>query len=450
MSATESPSTESTPPASGLSSGESSTKALYSRIGWRLIPLLFAGYVLAYLDRINIGFAQLQMKDELGFSAAVYGLGAGLYFATYFVFEVPSNLLMKRIGARLTLSRIMILWGVVSIGMLFVQTPTQFYVMRLLLGAFEAGYAPGVMLLLTYWFPDDRRARVMALFLCGSPIAGALGSPVSGWILQGMDEVAGMGGWQWLFLIEGLPSVALGVIFFLVLPDAPAKAKWLTADEQRRVTRDLNHDRTPGAASQGFANALRDINVYVIALAWFTVVCGIQAVSFWMPLMLKDAGVGTPAEIGAWASIPFAGATIMMLLLSRHSDTTGERRWHIAIPCMTGAAALVLLSFAGADLALSLVSLTFLACSVYGAMPILLSVPVQYLAPGARAGGIALINSIGLSGGFVSPFILGWVKTQTGSVNNGLYCMAGLLVIGSVLVLTVIPTGPRAVPSHGQ
>ncbi|WP_371798177.1 MFS transporter [Streptomyces sp. NBC_01707] len=452
MTATEPPLAEGAPLAGRPSSGEGSAKALYSKIGWRLIPLLFAGYVLAYLDRINIGFAQLQMKDELGFSAAVYGLGAGLYFATYFVFEVPSNLLMKRIGARLTLSRIMVLWGLVSSCMLFVQTPTQFYVMRLLLGAFEAGYAPGVMLLLTYWFPNDRRARVMALFLCGSPIAGALGSPISGWILQGMNDVADLGGWQWLFLIEGLPSVALGVIFFFILPDAPAKAKWLTYDEQRRVVGDLDLDldRTPGTSTQGFGSALRDINVYVMALAWFTIVCGIQAVSFWMPLMLKDAGVGTPAQIGAWASIPFAAATITMLLLSRHSDRTGERRWHTAIPCMTGATALILLSFAGANLALSLISLALLACSVYGAMPILLSIPVKYLAPGARAGGIALINSIGLSGGFVSPFILGWVKTQTGSVNNGLYCMAGLLLVGAVLVLTVIPAGPRAAPSRGE
>ncbi|MFI8004700.1 MFS transporter [Streptomyces sp. NPDC086010] len=450
MTATESPLAEGAPPVGGSSGREGSAKALYSKIGWRLIPLLFAGYVLAYLDRINIGFAQLQMKDELGFSAAVYGLGAGLYFATYFVFEVPSNLLMKRIGARLTLSRIMVLWGLVSIGMLFVQTPAQFYAMRLLLGAFEAGYAPGVMLLLTYWFPNDRRARVMALFLCGSPIAGALGSPISGWILQGMNDVAGLGGWQWLFLIEGLPSVALGVIFFLVLPDAPAKAKWLTGDERRRVAADLVVDGASGQANKGFGSALRDINVYVMALAWFTVVCGIQAVSFWMPLMLKDAGVGTPAQIGAWASVPFAAATITMLLLSRHSDRTGERRWHIAIPCMTGATALILLSFAGANLALALLALALLACSVYGAMPILLSVPVKYLAPGARAGGIALINSIGLSGGFVSPLILGWVKTQTGSVNNGLYCMAGLLVIGAALVLTVIPTGPRADLSRGE
>ncbi|MEU6603092.1 MFS transporter [Streptomyces flaveolus] len=425
------------------SAGTVSAKALYGKLGRRLIPLIFAGYVLAYLDRINIGFAQLQMKEELGFSAAVYGLGAGLYFATYFLFEVPSNLLMKRIGARLTLSRIMVLWGLTSACMLLVQTPTQFYVMRLLLGAFEAGYAPGVMLYLTYWFPDDRRARVMALFLCGSPIAGALGSPLSGWILQGMDKVAGMGGWQWLFLIEGLPSVVLGVVFFFVLPDGPARAKWLTDGERRHALGNVEMDKAPGAPSHGFGRALRDVNVYVMALAWFTVVCGIQAVSFWMPLMLKDAGVGSPAEIGAWAAIPFVVATVVMILLSRHSDRTGERRWNTAIPCLTGAAALILLSLAERNLGLSVLALALLACSVYGAMPILLSIPVRYLAPGARAGGIALINSIGLSGGFVSPFILGWVKTQTGSINNGLYFMAGLLMIGAVLTLTVIRTGPR-------
>ncbi|MEU4098977.1 MFS transporter [Streptomyces sp. NPDC026673] len=425
-----------------LPSADSDAKrALYSKIGWRLIPLIFAGYVFAYLDRINIGFAQLQMKEDLGFSAAVYGLGAGLYFATYFLCEVPSNLWMKRIGARLTLSRIMVLWGLASTCMMFVQTPTQFYVMRLLLGAFEAGYAPGVMLFLTYWFPNDRRARVMALFLCGSPIAGALGSPINGWILQAMDEVADLGGWQWLFLLEGVPSIVLGVVFFFVLPDGPKKAKWLNDAERREVLAGL--DSASSGSSHGFGSALRDINVYVMGLAWFTVVCGIQAVAFWMPLMLKDAGVATPGEIGAWAAIPFATATASMLLLSRHSDRTGERRWHAAIACVTGAAALILLSFAGTNLALSIFSLALLACSVYGSMPILLSIPVRYLAPEARAGGIALINSIGLSGGFVSPFLLGWVKTQTGSVNNGLYVMAALLVLGAILTVTVIRTTPR-------
>ncbi|MFI9731071.1 MFS transporter [Streptomyces sp. NPDC052092] len=443
MTATEPPLAEGVTSAEEPSAGRGSGAALYGKIGRQLIPLIFAGYVLAYLDRINIGFAQLQMREELGFSAAVYGLGAGLYFATYFLFEVPSNLWMKRIGARLTLSRIMILWGLTSACMLLVQTPTQFYVMRLLLGAFEAGYAPGVILYLTYWFPNNRRARVMALFLCGSPIAGALGSPLSGWILQGMDKVAGMGGWQWLFLIEGLPSVVLGVVFFFILPDRPNKAKWLTDGERQRIADELERDKAPGASAHGFGSALRDVNVYVTALAWFTVVCGIQAVSFWMPLMLKDAGLNSPAQIGAWAAIPFAFATVSMIVLSRHSDKTGERRWHTAIPCLTGAMALILLSFAEKNLGLSVLALAMLACSVYGAMPILLSIPVKYLAPEARAGGIALINSIGLSGGFVSPFILGWVKTQTGSVNNGLYFMAGLLVVGAVLTLTVIRMSPQ-------
>lgn len=410
--------------------------AIYRRIGWRLLPLLFLGYVCAYLDRINIGFAALQMKGDLGFTDAVYGLGAGLFFASYFLCEVPSNLLLQKIGARLTIARIMILWGLVSCCMMFVSTPASFYAMRMLLGVFEAGFAPGVMLYLTFWYPKERLAQMTALFLSGSTIAGLIGSPISGLILDYTHGALGLRGWQWLFLLEGLPTVLLGILAFLLLPDGPHKARWLSQAEREHVAARA----VPGGSSdhRGFSAALRDPNVYVIAAAWFTVVCGIYAVSFWMPLMLRAAGLTSASAIGLWSVIPYGCGALGMILLSRHSDRTMERRWHATGCALAGAAALAVLPHAGANLELVLAAITVATVAVFAAMPILLAVPMAALPPAAAPGGIALINCIGLTGGFFSPSMLGWVKTTTGSLNAGLYLISGLLVLGALLIAAVM------------
>lgn len=411
--------------------------ALYRRIGRRLLPLLFLGYVCAYLDRINIGFAALQMKTDLGFTDAVYGLGAGLFFASYFVCEVPSNLLLQKIGARATIARIMICWGLTSCCMLFVHTPATFYGMRLLLGVFEAGFAPGVMLYLTFWYPEARLAQMTALFLSGSTVAGLIGSPLSGLILDLTNGIAGLRGWQWLFLLEGLPPVAIGVAALAMLPDGPQDARWLSPAERSIVAAGLSHGRDAHDA-RGFAHALRDPNVYAIAIAWFTVICGIYAVSFWMPMMLRTAGVDSAARIGLWSAIPYGAGAIGMVLLSRHSDRTRERRWHAAGCALAGAAALVLVSFAGHSLGLLVSALTVATIAVFAAMPILLSIPMAALPPKAAPGGIALINCIGLTGGFFSPLLLGWVKTATGDLNNGLLVIAALLVVGALIITKVV------------
>jgi len=413
--------------------------ALYRKISRRLMPLLFLGYVCAYLDRINIGFAALQMKSDLGFTDAVYGLGAGLFFASYFVFEVPSNLLLQKIGARATITRIMISWGLTSCCMLFVRTPATFYGMRLLLGLFEAGFAPGVMLYLTFWYPEARLAQMTAFFLSGSAVAGLIGSPLSGVILELTNGVAGLRGWQWLFLLEGLPPVAIGLAALAWLPDGPQNARWLSPAERNAVAAQLPHASRHDA--HGFAHALRDPNVYGIAIAWFTIICGIYAVSFWMPMMLRAAGVGSVARIGLWSVIPYGAGTIGMILLSRHSDRTRERRWHVVGCALAGAAALVLVSFAGQNLGLVVFALTVATIGMFSAMPILLSIPMATLSPKAAPGGIALINCIGLTGGFFSPSLLGWVKTSTGNLNNGLYVIAALLIVGSLIIAKGIRVG---------
>ncbi|MEA3114170.1 MAG: hypothetical protein QOG58_3969 [Caballeronia sp.] len=417
------------------------TDSLYRKIGWRLIPLLFLGYVFAYLDRINIGFAALQMKSDLGFTDAVYGLGAGIFFASYFVCEVPSNLLLQKIGARLTIARIMICWGLTSCLMMLVHSTGSFYAMRVLLDVFEAGFAPGVMLYLTFWYPSARLAQMTALFLSGSTVAGLIGSPLSGLILDHMSGAYGLRGWQWLFLLEGIPTIILGLLALKLLPDGPRVAGWLTSDEKRRVTEQLTPARAH--AADGFREALRDPNVYVIAFAWFTIVCGLYAVAFWMPVMLRAAGAGSASHIGLCSIIPYGSGAIGMVLLSRNSDRVEERRWHSACCALVGAVALALIPFAGLNLALVVLALSVATVAVFAAMPILLAIPMTALSPRAAPGGIALINCIGLTGGFVSPFMLGWVKTATGNLNNGLYVIAGMLVLGGVIILRVVRIPPK-------
>jgi sugar phosphate permease len=418
-------------------------RALYARIGWRIFPIVLLGYIFAYLDRINIGFAALQMKADLGFTDAVYGLGAGIFFAGYLACEVPSNLLLQRVGARLTMARIMICWGVTSCCMMFVRTPTTFYILRVLLGAFEAGLTPGVVFYLTLWYPEARLARVTALFLSGSVMAGLLGAPVSGVVLDAMTGVHGLRGWQWLFLVEGLPSVLLGIVSLFLLPDGPQSARWLSEAERHQVSARLPAGRN--RSHGGFGAALRDSNVYAIAFAWFTVICGTYAVSFWMPMMLRSAGAHTASSIGLWSIIPYGVGALGMILLSRHSDRTLERRWHAAGCAVAGAAALALLPVVGSNFPLTLVALTVATVSVFSAMPILFSIPMTLLSPRAAPGGIALINSIGQTGGFLSPFMLGWVKTTTGSLNIGLYIIAMLLGLGAVIMVNVVRTSPKQI-----
>ena len=417
---------------------EHEVNATYRKITWRLMPFLFICYVAAYLDRINVGFAQLQMKDALGFSDAVYGLGAGIFFAGYFLFEVPSNLILERIGARRTLVRIMVLWGLTSAAMMFITSPMVFYVLRFLLGVFEAGFFPGMIFYLTYWYPANRRARVMALFLTAVAMAGVVGGPLSGWVMAQFDDLHGLGGWQWMFLIEGLPACVLGVIAYFYLDDQPRHAKWLSDEEKAIVADQLQRDRdnTPFFHNHSFGDAVKSPRVHAMALTWFTFICGVYAISFWLPTLIKGAGVTDVFSIGMYSAIPYGAAVLTMIFVCRHSDRSGERRRHTVLCALTGAAALAAISQTGSNLAVSLLVMSVATAAIFTLQPLFWAIATDFLGgTKAAAGTIAFINSLGLIGGFASPTILGWVKVTTGSLNNGLFVIAGFLTIGALITL---------------
>lgn len=421
--------------------GRDEQAQVYRRVSLRLIPFLFICYVAAYLDRINIGFAQLQMKADLGFSDAVYGLGAGIFFFGYALFEVPSNLLLERIGARKTLLRIMVLWGLTSACMMFVTTPTQLYVARFLLGLFEAGFFPGIILYFTYWFPSGMRAKIIALFMSGMAVAGIIGGPLSGWIMNDMAGINGWAGWQWMFLIEGLPAVALGIMAWFLLEDRPGQAKWLSQREKDIIERTLQQDqRDLGPAHHGsLIGAMRDPKIYILAFAYFTFIAGTYVITFWLPTIVKSFGVSDPLRIGMLTAIPYTIGAIGMVVLSKHSDRTRERRWHAAGAAFLGGAGLVAATFLSDNLALALVALSFATIGILATMPLFWAMPTAYLSGPAAAGGIALINSLGLIGGFVSPFVIGWFKTATGRVDYGLYFVTALMVLGALALLIGVP-----------
>lgn len=409
----------------------------YRKVNWRLIAFLFICYMMAYLDRINVGFAQLQMKGELGFSDAVYGLGAGIFFAGYFLFEIPSNLLLVKSGVRNTMMRIMIGWGLISMSMLFVSSPMSFYVLRFLLGAFEAGFLPGIIFYLTLWYPGARRARIIAVFMSAVPVAGVLGSPISGWIMHDMHGWLGLQGWQWMFALEGAPTVLLGLLVPLFLVDKPSQAPWLTAHEKALIEHTLAAERVlqPGQVETSFGQAIKDPRVYLFAFVYFTIICGVYAVSFWLPTIIKGAGVTDILSIGLYSMIPYGIGAVGMILIGRHSDLKMERRWHLALCALVGALGLVMIALSNGNLALSLAALSLATATIFAGMPVFWAIPTAYLSRSAVAGGVALINSLALIGGFVSPTLMGWAKTTTGSFTSGLYVMAALLVAGAIAIV---------------
>ncbi|NCW85799.1 MAG: MFS transporter, partial [Oxalobacteraceae bacterium] len=323
------------------SSQQAIEEALYRKVAWRLIPLLLACYVVAYLDRVNVGFAKLQMMDQLGFSDTIYGLGAGMFFIGYFLFEVPSNIILHKMGARVWIGRIMISWGLISAAMMFVTTPTMFYVMRFLLGVAEAGFFPGIILYLTYWYPADRRARITAMFMTGIAIAGVIGGPVSGIIMKYTNGIYGWQGWQWMFLLEGLPSVALGLVVIMMLDDRISEARWLTEEERALLAHNIAKDEAH-KEDESFLRIISSGKVWLCAAIYFSYVMGVYGVSFFLPTIIKSMGHTDVVEIGLISSIPYSVSVVVMLLVARSADRTGERRWHVAIPGMLGAVGLAL------------------------------------------------------------------------------------------------------------
>ena len=306
---------------------ESSESALYSKVTRRLIPLLFLCYVAAYLDRVNVGFAKLSMLKDLHFSETIYGFGAGIFFVGYFIFEVPSNVILHKLGARLWIARVMITWA----AMMFVKTPMGFYVLRFLLGAAEAGLFPGVILYLTYWYPSARRGRIIAMFMTGIPVSGVLGGPLSGWILHTAEGANGLAGWQWLFIIEAIPSVILGLVIILLLDRGIEQAKWLTPEEKRVLAANIAAD-SKDVASQSFRDGFMRPMVWALSGIYLFFIMGLYGVGFWLPTLIKGSGVTDPLEIGLLTALPYAAAAAAMILVGQSSDASRERRWHIAVP----------------------------------------------------------------------------------------------------------------------
>jgi D-galactonate transporter len=417
--------------ATGPSAFESAT---YAKVGWRLIPFLMLLYFVAYLDRVNVGFAQLQMKSDLGFSDAVYGFGAGIFFLGYFLFEVPSNLVLHRVGARIWIARIMITWGIISALTMFIRTPTMFYVARFLLGLAEAGFFPGIILYLTYWYPAEKRSQMTAWFMSAVALSGLIGGPVSGWILHSFHGHSGLAGWQWLFLLEGLPAIVLGVVVLFFLDNGIAQAKWLS-EAEKKLLQDRIASESQSKTHVSALQAVGSPRVWLLALVYFSVVMGLYGLGFWLPLLFKTTGVSDPLTIGWLVAIPYGVSIVAMILVGRHSDAKRERRWHVAIPALLGALGL-LLSTLWTDSTLGAVlTLTLATCGIMTVLPLFWSLPTAFLTGTAAAAGIALINALGNLAGFFGPSIVGWVKQATHSTNGGILVLAGFMVLCAVLVM---------------
>jgi MFS transporter, ACS family, tartrate transporter len=408
------------------------------KASFRLLPFLCLCYGVSFLDRVNVGFAALAMNADLGFTASVFGFGAGIFFVGYILFEVPSNLLLERVGARRWIARIMVSWGLIAAAMSLVNGPISFYVMRFLLGVAEAGFFPGIILYLTFWFPALERARIVSLFMAAVPISAVIGAPISGALL-GFDGLGGLKGWQWLFLIEGVPAILLGIAAWFLLDERPQEAKWLTTAERRALS-GLLAAETKAAKAAGFAElrqGLTQPRVLVLGFLYFCIVVGLYGIGFWMPQVIQSYGL-TPLQIGLLTAIPYLFASGDMVLWGWHSDLTGERSWHVTLPLLVAAAA-----FAASALSLPLapmmLALTVATIGIYGAIGTFWSLPTTLLTGTAAAAGLALINSMGNAGGLVGPFVVGVMKDATGTFTTGLLFLAGALAVGGGVAIFFRP-----------
>lgn len=407
---------------------------VYRKVTLRLIPFLFLCYVAAYLDRVNVGFAKLQMLNDLKFSETIYGLGAGIFFLGYFIFEVPSNIILHRVGARVWIARIMVTWGVLSAATMFVTSPTSFYVIRFLLGVAEAGFFPGIILYLTYWYPAERRGQMISLFMTALPMAGIIGGPISGWILQQMNGVSGYAGWQWLFLFEAIPSVIIGIWVLFYLDDSIEKSKWLTLGEKNLLTRKIAADNVSKVHTSTL-DGLRNPKIWIMSMIYFCFAMGLYGVGFWLPSIIKAMGVTNAFDVGLLSAVPYVAAAIGMVLVGRRSDRTGERRWHIIIPATLGSLGLLLSVQLAYNHYLAIAALTLATFGILSSLPLFWSLPTALLGGGAAASGIAFINSFGNLAGFVSPYMIGWIKDATQSTNNGMYILSAVMLLGAMLIL---------------
>lgn len=422
-------------------------RRLLSKVTWRLIPLLFLCYIIAYIDRINIGFTKLHLREVLGVDEAifgsVYGFGAGLFFIGYFIFEVPSNLILQRVGARIWIARIMIVWGIVSMSFVFMKGTTLFYGMRFLLGAAEAGFFPGVILYLTYWFPAAERARTIALFATGGVMAGVVGSPISGAIL-GLNGVGGFAGWQWLFFLEALPAVFMGLVVLFVLPNRPQEARWLSASEKTWIQARLDEEAAhPDAQNRHhLRDAFTSGRVWLLCLVYFLINVGGYGYEMWLPSIIKSFSGKSDAVVGFINAIPYLAAGVVMLVVGRHSDKTGERRGHVSAAAITAAVGFALSAYFN-NPGLAMAALTLAFVGIKSTLGPFWALGTACLTGTAAAGGIALINSVGNLGGFFGPYIVGIILDRTQSNLIALLFLGSALLGTGLLALTIRPVTSR-------
>jgi MFS transporter, ACS family, tartrate transporter len=423
-------------------------KRALHRISWRIVPFIILLYFIAFLNRVSVGFASLTMNKDIGLSPAVFGFGAGIFFLGYFIFEVPSNLILERVGARIWIARIMFTWGIISGATAFVSGPVSFYILRFLLGAAEAGFFPGIILYLSYWFPARARAGVTALFMAAAPISTAIGSPLSAALLQ-LDGVMGLKGWQWMFILEAVPAVIMAVATFYYMTDRPAKAGWLPDDEKAWLVGVMDDEiaSRSGSANHSPWRALIDPRVLALSLVYFGTSAGLYTLGIWAPQIIEQLGMST-MMVGLLNMIPPTISVIAMVLWSRHSDRTGERSWHVVIACLVASVGLIMAGGATSSLFGVILTLTLANIGISAAKPPMWSIPTLFLSGSAAAAGIAAINSIANLGGFVAPSIIGWIKQSTGSFAGGLYFVAGLLALSAIVILILASRGKSAIREH--
>lgn len=421
-----------------LSTTQSLDDTLYRKVNWRIIPLFIVCFLFAYLDRVNISFAKLQMQSDLGFSETVYGLGASLFFVGYFLFEVPSNVLLHKIGARVWIARIMVTWGITSACMMFVHNEFWFYTLRFLIGVMEAGFVPGVLYYFTQWYPGNRRARVNAYFKSSICLCGIVGGPLAGFILGHFDGVYGLAGWKWLFLLEGLPSVVLGFVVLWLLSDKIEDAHWLSADEKKVMLERMASEPKPESSSS-FADVWKLPTTYVMSVIYLCLVMALTGLLFWMPQLIKSAGVADTFDIGLLTMIPYLIAAAGNLMIGYSSDKRAERRWHMAGCALLTAAGYLLCAWFPGQLLPLMVGMSMIMTGIIAWMPIFWTIPPRFLTGLAAAAGIALINSLGQLGGVIAPFMVGRIKDLSGSATPALYVLSGVCVLATMLVIWGIP-----------
>ena len=427
------PAKPATPATAAMTARERQT---FSKAARRLIPFMMLLYMVSFLDRVNVGFAALTMNEDLSFTPEIYGWGAGIFFIGYFLFEVPSNLVLEKVGARLWICRIMVTWGLISAATAFVTGPVSFFIVRFLLGAAEAGFLPGMILYLGYWFPMALRARYIALFMAAVPIASAIGSPLSALIMQ-TDGMLGLAGWQWLFILEGIPATLLGFAVLFLLPNGPGQARWLSEEEKQTIATRLaaDHAQHDPAARHSLWPALRDARVLMLGVIYFGLVVGLYGIGLWLPQIVRAMGYSVQ-QFGLILILPYGLSALAMLVWGRHSDTSGERVLHVAGAALLGAAGLLASVHAPSN-ALAIAAVTCASMGIYAALAPFWAIPPLFLRGTAAAAGIALINAIGNLGGFVGPYAVGVIKQHTDRFSAGFEMLAVVVFIAAALTLVL-------------